>query len=416
MEETTKTKKELREEKKREANRKVVAENMKKKQETRYDENGRVITSYDKKVEKRRKEAKKDKRDTVIAKVCMWVVIAAAAAGLIFMAGSKLYNRFGTAVTIDNEKIGRVEYDFYYNMTVNNFLNTYGQYASYMGLDTEKDFAKQTYQGSQTWDDYFNEGTVAMLKQIRALSKEADGSSFEYDEQAEYDKFNKSVEDAANEAKTGLSEYYKDTFGQYASQKRLEKYVKQYLRGNAYFEDYSNNITFTDAEKNAYYEEHKDNYDVVDYRHIEVEDANKANEMLEAVTDSDSFRNLCSQYAKDDAKSQYESSDASLSTGTLKSGISAGTDAAEWLFAAERKEGDKTVITSSSDESRNYVLYFIKRYVTDAQNKIMEDNMKNEKSGEYLDEIIKDMTAVSGTVKLYQASEPSSEPSSASAE
>ena len=46
----------------------------------------------------------------------------------------------------------------------------------------------------------------------------------------------------------------------------------------------------------------------------------------------------------------------------------------------------------------------------------MEDNMKNEKSGEYLDEIIKDMTAVSGTVKLYQASEPSSEPSSASAE
>lgn len=406
MEETTKTKKEIREEKKREANRKVAAENMKRKQEAIYDENGKVVTSYDKKVAQRKKEEKKDKRNTAVAKVCMWVVIAAAAVGIILAAGMKLYNRFGTAVTVNDEKIGRIEYDFYYNMTVNNFLNTYGAYASYFGLDTEKNFAKQTYQDDQTWEDYFNDGAVTMIKQIRALSKEADNSSFEYDERSEYDEFSKSVEDAAKEAGVRLSAYYKDTFGEYASKNSIEQYVKQYLRGNAYFEDYSKKITITDEEKNTYYEENKDSYDVVDYRHLEVSDVNKANEMLEAVTDSESFKNLCQQYANDDVKSQYTGSDASLSTGTLKSGITDGNDVAEWLFDSTRKEGDKTVISSSSDEDANYVVYFIKRYITDAQNTIMEDNIKNEKSQQYLEDIIKDMTALGGTVKLYQAAEP----------
>ncbi|MDD6797616.1 MAG: hypothetical protein PUE71_04920 [Clostridia bacterium] len=405
MEESAKTKKEIKEEKKREANRKAAAENMQKKQAARFDENGKVITSYDKKVEKRKKEAKQDKRNEFILKICAVVILTVIAAGLVFSVGRKTHERFGTAVTVNGEKIGRVEYDFYYNMSVNNFLNTYGAYASYFGLDTEKDFAKQTYQGDETWDDYFNDGAVTMIKQTKALSAEADKNSFEYDVTGDYDDFNKSIEDAASEEGTRLSVYYKDAFGQYASKNKIEKYVKQYLRATAYYENYSKNITFTDSEKKEYYEANKDTYDVIDYRYLEVSDVEKANEMLNLVTDSDSFKSLCTKYAADDVKSEYTSSDKSLVTGTSKSGVAGGTDVASWLFASGRAEGDKTVITTSSDPAKTYVVYFIKRYTTDAQNTIMEDNMKNEKSEEYLEEIIKNMEAVSGTVKLYEAAE-----------
>ena len=125
-----KTPKEVREEKRREANRKAAAENMQKKQASIYDADGKVVTSYDKKLAKRKEEQKKDKRNTLITRITLIVVLVAVAAALIFAIGKKVNERYGTAVTVNGEKIGRVEYDFYYHMGINNFMNTYGSYAS----------------------------------------------------------------------------------------------------------------------------------------------------------------------------------------------------------------------------------------------------------------------------------------------
>lgn len=403
-------KKEAKKEKRREENRRAAAEELQRKQSERYDADGNVVTSYDKKVQQRKKEAKKDRRNGVIARICIAAAVIVICAGIVWAAAGKLYYRYGTAVTVDDEKIGRVEFDFYYNMTVNNFLNTYGSYASYLGLDTEGDFSKQTYQDDETWEDYFNDSAVTMLKQIKALAREAEKASFEYDVTDDYNEFTESVDSAAQEEGVSSSDYYKEAFGKYATRSRIEEYAKEYLYAEAYYDDYQENVTLTDAKQDEYYKENKDTYDVVDYRYLEVADADSANDMLDAITDSASFKDLCVQYADESVKSEYQSSDRSLSTGALKSGIAAGTEVEEWLFDSARKEGDKAVI-QSSETSKNYVVYFISRYLTDAQKTIMQDNLRSDMAEEYIEDIVKDMTVHDGSVKLYRADEQSQEQS-----
>ncbi len=396
-----KTPKEVREEKRREANRKAAAENMQKKQASIYDADGKVVTSYDKKLAKRKEEQKKDKRNTLITRITLIVVLVAVAAALIFAIGKKVNERYGTAVTVNGEKIGRVEYDFYYHMGINNFMNTYGSYASYFGLDTGSDLSKQIYRGDETWADYFGVNAVEMIKEMKALSAEADKNSFSYDDTDDYNEFNSSIEKAASDDGSSVKDYYKKTFGDYATQSSIESYVKQYLRANAYYDDYQKNLTFSDAEINDYYNENKDKYDVVDYRYLEVADLDKANEMLASITDGSSFRALCPQYAADDLKSGYETDDKSLATGATQSSITTGAEVTSWLFDSARKEGDKTVVTVA-DDNKNYVLYFGSRYLTDAQKSIMTDSMKSSKSQEYINSLIDGMTSQSGTVKIYE--------------
>jgi hypothetical protein len=301
---------------------------------------------------------------------------------------------------VAGEKVGRVEFDYYYNVAYNNFMNTYGTYASYFGLDTSKDLSKQTYYGDETWEDYFNSSAIDILKRTKALSREADDNAFEYDVTEDYQEFVDSINDAVSTGSQTTSQYYKSTFGKYASESGIESYVKQYLRANAYYEHVTEGFTFTQEEQDAYYEENKDDYDLVDYRSVLVSDVDKATELLGLVSDSESFAALCADYVSDDEKSSYESDDASLNTGVTKANVTQSTTVSEWLFDSSRVGGDKAVIAATDGESQ-YVVYFISRYVTDDAKSGISDTMVSEKSTEYLNNLVEGVEVVDGTVKQY---------------
>ncbi len=405
-------KKIAREQEKRIADREVAAQRMKEKQNARYDENGNVVTKYDKKRIAREQQEARDRRNSIIARSCIVVVLLVAAIWLGTSLVTRLIERFGTAVTVADEKVDKIEYDYYYGMAINNFMSMYGSYASYFGLDLESDLSKQSYSATKSWEDFFNDSAVDMLKQTKVLKKEAESKGFTYDTTQDYDDFKESLIAAAKDAGVSEKEYYKDTFGAYASSKRLEPYVKEYLFTSAYLKDYSEKLDITEDAITAYYEEHKNNYDIIDYRSISLTDQDKANEMLDKITDGESFRELCKEYAPEDVRDDYVKEDKSLSTGARMASISAGNGSAEWLFDDTRKEGDK-IIFSSSDGTTHYVLYFIKKYQSETLRETVASDMRSEQTNTYLQGLIDTVTVKNGTVKLVEeATEGASESSS----
>lgn len=386
------------EERKKLANREIAAKNMERKLADQKDENGKVITKYGKKMSLRKDRAKRERRNAIIARLCVIVVLAVIASALIAAATFKIRERFGTTVTVADEKIDRIEFDYYYNVALNNFMNTYGAYASYFGLDTSKDLSKQTYSENMSWKDYFESGAIDILKRTKALSKEADKNNFEYDVTEDYGMYVDSIKNGSKTENKTEAQYIKDTFGRYATEKNLEAHIKEYLRANAYYEKVTNEITFTNEEQDKYYEEHKDEFDLVDYRSAYVADVDKASEMLNEITDGASFRDLCPKYVTDDEKSNYESNDASLHMAMTKASINQGATVLSWLFDSSRVAGDKAVL-AATDGTGQYVVYFENRYITDEQKNQVKDKMVSDSSNEYLNNLVDSVEVKDGTVK-----------------
>ena len=71
-----------------------------------------------------------------------------------------------------------------------------------------------------------------------------------------------------------------------------------------------------------------------------------ANEMLEKVTDEDSFIELCKEYCAEDQKATFEDPSASLALGIKKSTVSKNIseELADWLFSDERQVGESAGI------------------------------------------------------------------------
>ena len=356
-----------------------MAKNNKNKQVQDSTENAKVVTKYDKKRQRRREEEIKEARNKKIAIGSFWAIaalIVVIVAVNIWGNYNKIHNEF---ISVDDDKISGIEFDFYYQMTKQNMLSqtlygsmTYADYfTSYMGYDTSKDDAQQKYSSTDnTWYDYFANMTVSTIKEDKALLKAADEAGYSYDKADEdYEEFQNNVSEAASDSGVSVADYYKSAFGKNATESSIKEYVSEYLKAAAYQEQLQTDLAATDSEIKDYYEEHKDSYDDIDYRVFKIaagsdddtakeQAKNKANDMLEKITDEDTFAQMCKEYATDDEKATYEDSSASLKSNIKKS--SAESAISDWLFDSERKAGDKTVI-EDSDNNQYYVVYFINR-------------------------------------------------------
>lgn len=370
------------------------------------------MTKYDLKMQRRQEEERKAKKEKTIIKTgCILAVVIC-----VCIAAWKFYDNYqekhGPYITVGSHEIQKAEFDYYYYSSFNSFASTYGSYLSYFGLDTSKPLDQQMYSDTMTWDDYFQQQAVNQLKNVYALTDEANEKGFEYDASSDYDDMVSSIQSYAEQQGVSADEYCKSVFGSDATLEGIKPYVEMSGLASAYYNDVQDNIEVTDDEINTYYDENKDNYDSVDYRVCKIEadmpeeeteaqtettaesasetavtesqtetesetmsaeeseaaakaeeeakaaamaDAKaKADEMLSKIKDEASFEKVYDKYASD-------TSVDSLNTDKKKSSISP-TDVANWLFDAERQSGDTTVIEDTSNNAY-YVVYFIDRYL-----------------------------------------------------
>ena len=374
------------------------------------------MTKYDLKMQRRQEEEKKAKKEKTIIKTgCILAVIIC-----VCIAAWKFYDNYqekhGPYITVGDHEIQKAEFDYYYYSSLNSFASTYGSYLSYFGLDTSKPLDQQQYSDTMTWDDYFQQQAVNQLKNVYALTDEANEKGFEYDATSDYDDMVSSIQSYAEQQGVSEDEYCKSVFGSDATLEGIKPYVEMSGLASAYYNDVQDNIEVTDDEINTYYDENKDNYDSVDYRVCKIEadmpeeeteaeteaqtetvaesssetavtesqtetesetmsaeeseaaakaeeeakaaamaEAKaKADDMLSKITDEASFEKVYGDYATD-------ASTDSLNTDKKKSSISP-TDVANWLFDADRQAGDTTVIEDTANNAY-YVVYFKDRYL-----------------------------------------------------
>ncbi len=375
----------------------------------------KVQTKYDRKMEARKQQKIKEQREEKITKTVAAVIGIALAAVIIFSAAFSIINKNnainGTYVKVGDHELTQVEYDYYYQSTVNNYLTNYASILPYLGLDTTSDFDKQEYMDGMTWKDMFDQMTVEQIRQNKAMIDDAQKTGFTYDTTEGYTNFVNGIEQAASTAGVSVKEYYKQNFGTYATEKNTDAFVKDSLVAGAYYDHLIEQNTPSDEEIKSYYEENTQTYDKVDYRSFtftadvaadaaeeEISAAmddleEKANVMMQARRNGDDFEVLCIENASEDTKADYEDAETeySLSEGKYYSGIAAGM--ADWLFEEGRAEGDITVIRD--DDSRScYVVEFINRYYDETDDSRISSTLASEKVSEYISGLVENYSVV----------------------
>ena len=362
-----------------------VTENKEQKEQTEQ----KVMTKYDRKVQKRKEEKEKEKKEERIS-TAVGIVFLVALVCLVASFPIRTYlATHETYVVINGEKVNKVEFDYAYNTSKNNYITQYGSYLSYFGLDTSKDLSTQMYSDTLTWQDYFEQNAVESLKQNKALMAEAKAAGFTYDTTDEYNTFKETIKTSAAAAGVSDKEYVRSIYGSYATMGRIEEYVKNDMVMNAYYQKLQEDNAPSDDEIQSYYEENKATYDSVDYRltTIEADLPTEPTELADPVeeTAADTTGTTDGTAATDTTQdTAYQPSDAEIAKAMEDAKVLAD-DAeqtvakdgeahenekkssvnymiSDWLFDDARKAGDTTVITNDNSHCY-YVVAFEKRYL-----------------------------------------------------
>ena len=362
-----------------------VTENKEQKEQTEQ----KVMTKYDRKVQKRKEDKEKEKKEERIS-TAVGIVFLVALVCLVASFPIRTYlATHETYVVINGEEVNKVEFDYAYNTSKNNYITQYGSYLSYFGLDTSKDLSTQMYSDTLTWQDYFEQNAVESLKQNKALMAEAKAAGFTYDTTDEYNTFKETIKTSAAAAGVSDKEYVRSIYGSYATMGRIEEYVKNDMVMNAYYQKLQEDNAPSDDEIQSYYEENKATYDSVDYRltTIEADLPTEPTELADPVeeTAADTTGSTDGTAATDSTQdTAYQPSDAEIAKAMEDARVLAD-DAeqtvakdgeahenekkssvnyliSDWLFDDARKAGDTTVITNDNSHCY-YVVAFEKRYL-----------------------------------------------------
>lgn len=153
-----------------------------RKKALRREENQAAMTERQ---QQERKEAKKVRLYTVLFSLLITAMVVVVIATAVLSSG--IIERNTTALTVNDSEISAVELNYFYMDTVNNYLSTYGDYLSFMGLNTTASLNEQYYDeaAGQTWADYFLETATESAKSTYALYQEAEKNGYTLSEELE---------------------------------------------------------------------------------------------------------------------------------------------------------------------------------------------------------------------------------------
>lgn len=170
----------------------------------------------------------------------------------------------------------------FYWMDVYEYLENYGYYAVYYGLDHTQPLDEQTCkENGGTWQQFFLEKAILNWHSYQALAMKAkaEGVPLGEDFQSDLDNLRASLTDAVMESDyTGIDALIQADMGAGCDYDDYYRYMDTYYRGYSYLEQKLDTFSITDDMIENYYEEHtdelteegisKDSGNVMDVRHI----------------------------------------------------------------------------------------------------------------------------------------------------
>lgn len=324
------------------------------KQETKE----KVVTKYDLKVQRREEEKARAKKEKVTGNVLGIVIVAALFCLVVSFPIRRYLAVNGTFAKVNGEKISRVEFDYNYYISLNDYLNEYGPYMSMFGMDLSGDLSTQMFSEELTFQDFFTQMAIENITNNKALLAEAKAAGFTYDTAGDYEAFEQRLKDAASEAGMTVKDFVRDNYGVFATLPRISEYVKEALYLSAYYDSVMDARMPSDEEAENYYNENRNDYDSVDYRLLTV-DA----QLSEAPTEEETTAAMAEAKKEAEAALRKVAAEGELRENMTSSEVPYLIES--WLFDSARKTGDVTIIENTSGNSY-YVVAFEDRYLDEA--------------------------------------------------
>lgn len=355
------------------------------------------MTNYDRKVLARESAQKRAKRKSILGTLAAIAIVACLVALIVAVPIVNKKKVFKEYFKINNTSVSELEFNFHKT----NLINSNATFLQYMGITSLEDLDTVVYDESTgaTWNDFFEERAAYSIKENMALVDDAKAKNISLDVDTEYDTYMGQVAAEAETAGVDTDTYLTALYG--STEKNLKNIIRNNLTAILYSEYLSEINSSTDEAAQAEYDANKDDYDSVDYRILEFatevaedyseediaaamkETKARAQEMLDKVNAGEDFETLCATYAAEEYRDNYADSETDYSLVTGTTSLYASDMFAEWLFAADRKEGD-TYLYEDEEGYVYYVLRFEKRYMGDD----VLDNIKQNLTYNTVDEYI----------------------------
>ena len=184
--------------------------------------------------------------------------------------------------TLGDATLTNGELQIYYWMQFYDFLNAYGSYASYLGLDVNQPLDTQiSVEGSLTWQQYLLSTGLEGWHSYKALTMEAEKAGFQMEQ--EYVDFLEGLNDSMDQQAVSAGfesaqQMLEADMGAGCTMEDYGRYMQDYYMGYLYYLSLVEQIQVTPEEIEAYYDENaeefasngveKDDQKYVDVRHI----------------------------------------------------------------------------------------------------------------------------------------------------
>ena len=290
--------------------------------------------------------------------------------------------------TIGEHTLTNSQLQVYYWMEVQNFLNTYGNYVAYFGMDHTQplDTQRCTYDENLTWQQFFLDTALVNWNQVQAMNLMAkeNGLTISDEDQAYLEGLDAYLEQTAAGFGISVDELMTGNFGPGADKEGYRYFQDLYLNGLPYYETESAKMVPTQEDLETYFAEHEDQYaesgvtrdgKFVDVRHILVKVAGGTTGEDGSVTYSDEEWKTCEEAAQAIldawlAGDKTEESFAALAaektedpgsqaTGGLYEQVYEGQMVPEfndWCFDASRQHGDYGLVKTTYGY---HVMFFV---------------------------------------------------------
>lgn len=308
--------------------------------------------------------------------------------------------------TIGENTLTNRNLQIYYWMEVQNFLNTYGNYAAYFGMDYTRPLDTQisNYDETLTWQQFFLDTALTNWHQVQSMKLMAEEAGLQpsAEDQAYLEGLDAYLEETAAGFGLTVDELMTANFGPGADKEGYRYFQELYLKGLPYYKAESAKLVPTEAVLEAYFAEHEEDYAAsgvtrdskfVDVRHILAkvadtateEDWKACEEKAQAILDEwlagdkteESFADLAAEKTEDPG---------SQATGGLYEQVYEGQMVPEfndWCFDESRQYGDYGLVKT---DYGYHVMFFV-----DSQPQWIsyaESDWMNEQSGKLLEDIV----------------------------
>ncbi|MBR2936952.1 MAG: peptidylprolyl isomerase [Oscillospiraceae bacterium] len=296
--------------------------------------------------------------------------------------------------TMGNQKLTNSELQAHYWMTVYDFLDYYGSYVSYMGLDTSKPLDEQIYdqETGKTYQQWFLENAIESWRRYATLVQMAEeaGHVLTPEQQAELDALPESIQKMAQEnGYTDVEKFVDEQFYPGSSLAGYLNYNALTWKAICYYDVLYESLLPNSAEVEAYYAQHEQEFKekkfskedglYYDVRHILIPIDGEAGDVDGVPTYTDEQWAQClakAQKALDDFKAdngdeaafaqlakEISADPGSAQDGGLYTHLTKDTnfiaDFKNWYMEEGRKPGDTGIVKNTESTTKGYhIMYF----------------------------------------------------------